>query len=85
MTISTEWKLDAKGNYLYFDGKIEKPDNDKSEYRLIKLVENDFVALLIHNDETDTASAAMDVHVGSLQDPVSLKKKKKWSVCFLKK
>ena len=47
--------------------KLEKPLLDKRSYRVIKLP-NQLEALLIHDPETDKASAAMDVNVGSFSD-----------------
>lgn len=47
--------------------KLEKPLLDKRDYRVIKLP-NQLEALLIHDPETDKASAAMDVNVGSFSD-----------------
>lgn len=49
----------------------EKPLVDKREYRLITL-DNELEALLIHDPETDKASAALDVNVGSFSDPADL-------------
>ena len=46
---------------------LEKPLLDNRSYRVIKL-ENQLEALLIHDPETDKASAAMDVNVGSFSD-----------------
>lgn len=47
---------------------LEKPLLDDRSYRVIKLA-NQLEALLIHDPDTDKASAAMDVDVGSLADP----------------
>jgi len=48
--------------------KLEKPLLDNRTYRVIKLP-NQLEALLIHDPDTDKASAAMDVNVGSMSDP----------------
>lgn len=48
--------------------KLEKPLLDNRSYRVIELP-NKLEALLIHDPDTDKASAAMDVNVGSLSDP----------------
>jgi secreted Zn-dependent insulinase-like peptidase len=48
---------------------IEKPELPHRSYRYIRLLDNKLEALLIHDPETDTSSAAMDVHVGSLSNP----------------
>ncbi|KAK4541096.1 hypothetical protein LTR36_008321 [Oleoguttula mirabilis] len=47
---------------------LEKPAIDNRLYRVVKLP-NQLEALLIHDPETDKASAAMDVNVGSFSDP----------------
>ncbi|KAK5120857.1 hypothetical protein LTR85_005924 [Meristemomyces frigidus] len=47
--------------------KLEKPLLDVRSYRVIKLP-NQLEALLIHDPDTDKASAAMDVNVGSFSD-----------------
>lgn len=47
---------------------LEKPALDDRTYRVIKLP-NELEALLIHDSNTDKASASMDVNVGSLADP----------------
>nr|POE87489.1 a-factor-processing enzyme [Quercus suber] len=46
---------------------LEKPLLDDRSYRVIKLP-NQLEALLIHDPDTDKASAAMDVNVGSFSD-----------------
>lgn len=46
---------------------LQKPIVDDRSYRVIKLP-NQLEALLIHDPETDKASAAMDVNVGSFSD-----------------
>ncbi|PVF92439.1 hypothetical protein CPB86DRAFT_819632 [Serendipita vermifera] len=51
-----------------FTKKLEKPDLDDRDYRLIKL-DNGLHALLIHDPTTDKAAAAMDVCVGNMSDP----------------
>lgn len=48
--------------------QLEKPLLDDRSYRVIRLP-NKLEALLIHDPDTDKASAAMDVNVGSLSDP----------------
>lgn len=49
----------------------EKPLLDNREYKVIQL-KNGLEALLIHDAETDKASAAIDVNVGSYSDPDDL-------------
>jgi insulysin len=46
---------------------LEKPLLDKRTYRVIQLP-NELEALLVHDADTDKASAAMDVAVGSFSD-----------------
>ncbi|QDS69094.1 hypothetical protein FKW77_010166 [Venturia effusa] len=46
---------------------MEKPALDNRSYRVVKLA-NGLEALLIHDPETDKASAALDVNVGSFSD-----------------
>ncbi|USW51351.1 Putative peptidase M16, metalloenzyme, LuxS/M16 peptidase, peptidase M16, middle/third [Septoria linicola] len=48
--------------------KLEKPLLDDRSYRVIELP-NKLEVLLIHDPDTDKASAAMDVNVGSFSDP----------------
>ncbi|KAF2171129.1 hypothetical protein M409DRAFT_19100 [Zasmidium cellare ATCC 36951] len=48
--------------------RLEKPLLDNRTYRVIRLP-NQLEALLVHDADTDQASAAMDVHVGSMSDP----------------
>lgn len=47
--------------------RLEKPLLDNRSYRVVKLP-NQLEALLIHDADTDKASAAMDVNVGSFSD-----------------
>lgn len=46
---------------------MERPALDDRSYRVIKLP-NQLEALLIHDPETDKASGALDVNVGSFSD-----------------
>ncbi|KAK2769677.1 a-pheromone processing metallopeptidase ste23 [Colletotrichum kahawae] len=46
---------------------LEKPLADKRTYRVIRL-SNKLEALLVHDPETDKASAALDVNVGNFSD-----------------
>jgi insulysin len=68
LTNDNDWQFNQ--SYYVYKKPIEKPANDDREYRLIRLV-NQLQVLLISDPETDRASAALDVHVGSLCDPVS--------------
>jgi hypothetical protein len=47
--------------------RLDKPLLDERSYRVVKLP-NQLEALLIHDADTDKASAAMDVNVGSFSD-----------------
>jgi insulysin len=47
---------------------IKRPDQDDRKYSMIRL-SNQLEALIISDPSTDKASAALDVHVGSLSDP----------------
>ncbi|KAI9266092.1 Metalloenzyme, LuxS/M16 peptidase-like protein [Sporodiniella umbellata] len=67
---SSDWELN--GNYWLYKKTLEKSDNDNRDYRLIKLASNDLEVLLVHDKETDKASAALDVHVGHISDPSTL-------------
>lgn len=54
-----------------FDKPLEISALDDRSYRLITL-KNGLEVLLIHDEHTDKASAAMDVRVGHLSDPLDL-------------
>jgi insulysin len=47
---------------------MECPALDTRSYRVIRLA-NDLEALLIHDADTDKASASLDVNIGSFSDP----------------
>ncbi|CEH18771.1 related to ste23-metalloprotease involved in a-factor processing [Ceraceosorus bombacis] len=57
--------------YAVFTRPLELSGQDDRSYRLIRLA-NGLEALVIHDTETDKASAAMDVRVGHLSDPEEL-------------
>ncbi len=46
---------------------LERPDLDNRTYKVIRLP-NKLEALLIHDPDTDKASAALDVNAGSFSD-----------------
>src|SRR5690606_2306031 len=46
---------------------LQKPSLDNRNYRVIRLP-NELEALLVHDPETDKASAALDVNVGNFSD-----------------
>ncbi|KHN95135.1 a-pheromone processing metallopeptidase Ste23 [Metarhizium album ARSEF 1941] len=48
--------------------RLEKPLHDLRDYRVVRL-ENELEVLLVHDPETDKASAALDVNVGNFCDP----------------
>jgi insulysin len=50
---------------------LETPSLDDRLYRVIKL-SNQLEVLLVHDADTDKASAAMDVNVGNFSDPEQL-------------
>ncbi|KAF1813871.1 LuxS/MPP-like metallohydrolase [Eremomyces bilateralis CBS 781.70] len=50
---------------------IERPELDNRSYRVIKLP-NGLEALLIHDPETDKASASLDVNIGSFSDAADM-------------
>lgn len=51
--------------------ELEKPLRDDRQYRVVRLP-NNLEVLLVHDAETDKASAAMDVNVGNFSDPEEL-------------
>lgn len=51
--------------------QLETPSLDDRAYRVIKLA-NKLEVLLVHDAETDKASAAMDVNVGNFSDEEEL-------------
>ncbi len=46
---------------------LEKPDLDDRSYRVIEL-SNKLEALIVHDNETDKASASLNVNVGNFSD-----------------
>ncbi|KAG0145837.1 hypothetical protein CROQUDRAFT_45305 [Cronartium quercuum f. sp. fusiforme G11] len=59
---------DELQSYQLFNLPIIRSDNDKREYRLIKL-ENQLQVILVHDPNADKAAAALSVNVGHLSDP----------------
>ena len=51
--------------------QLEKPELDDRSYRVIRLP-NQLEALLVHDPDTDKASAAVNVNVGNFSDPDDL-------------
>ncbi|GMF83043.1 unnamed protein product [[Candida] boidinii] len=70
--MSTESVLNSKTSndaaYKLITEAIEKPDIDNREYKLIELP-NKLQCLLISDPITDKSAAALDVNVGSFNDP----------------
>lgn len=48
--------------------QLEKPALDDRDYRVIRLP-NKLEALLVHDPDTDKASAAANINVGNFSDP----------------
>ncbi|KAK0522926.1 metalloprotease [Tilletia horrida] len=61
----------SQHSHAVFTKPIEVPSQDKRQYKLIQLP-NALQVLLIHDPDTDKASAAMDIKVGHLCDPKEL-------------
>jgi len=61
----------SSGSVQRLADKLEKPLLDNRSYRVVKL-SNELEALLIHDPDTDKASAAMDINVGSFSDAEDL-------------
>jgi insulysin len=57
-----------KNGVVVIADQLEKPAQDNRSYRIIRLP-NKLEAILICDSETDKASAALDVNVGSFCDP----------------
>jgi insulysin len=51
--------------------RLETPSLDDRSYRVVRLP-NQLEVLLVHDAETDKASAAMDVNVGNFSDDEEL-------------
>ncbi|RSL60589.1 hypothetical protein CEP51_013736 [Fusarium floridanum] len=62
---ATTGGLDAPVTLL--TDSLEKPLLDDRDYRVVRL-DNELEALLVHDPETDKASAALDVNVGNFSD-----------------
>ncbi|OAA74612.1 a-pheromone processing metallopeptidase Ste23 [Akanthomyces lecanii RCEF 1005] len=59
--------LGRQASVTLLTDRLEKPSLDDRQYRVVRL-ENGLEALLVHDPETDKASAALDVNVGSFSD-----------------
>ena len=55
------------GNVRRITDELEKPETDDRSYRVIEL-SNKLEALLVHDPNTDKASAALNVNVGNFSD-----------------
>lgn len=51
---------------------LETPSLDTRDYRVIRLPGNQLEVLLVHDADTDKASAAMDVNVGNFSDEATI-------------
>jgi hypothetical protein len=49
--------------------RLEVPSLDNRSYKVVKIATNQLEVLLVHDADTDKASAAMDVNVGNFSDP----------------
>ncbi len=74
--LPSNFTISPDGSHVILSVPIEKSYNDDRSYRLIRL-NNGLEALLIHDAKTDKSSAALDVNVGYLSDPVRYIQKKK--------
>lgn len=70
MVTAIDWQW-HQGDYSVYTKPLEKSANDQREYRLLKLA-NELQVLLVSDPDADRASASLDVHVGSLSDPVKM-------------
>lgn len=61
----------GSGSTKVLTNTMEKPELDNRSYRVIQLP-NKLEALLVHDPDTDKASAAMDVNIGSFSDSPDL-------------
>lgn len=61
--------MDSKVKVL--TNKLEQPDLDDRSYRVIELP-NKLQALLVHDPQTDKASASLNVNVGNFSDDISM-------------
>ncbi|OAQ98847.1 hypothetical protein LLEC1_05979 [Akanthomyces lecanii] len=59
--------LGRQASVTILTDQLEKPSLDDRQYRVVRL-ENGLEALLVHDPETDKASAALDVNVGNFSD-----------------
>lgn len=59
--------MSVPGEVEVVTDRLETPSLDDRSYRVIRL-SNNLEALLVHDPQTDKASAAMDVNVGSFSD-----------------
>lgn len=58
---------EKSGQVVRVTDKLETPSLDDRAYRVIRLP-NQLEALLVHDAETDKASASLDVNVGNFSD-----------------
>lgn len=79
MTVSAlgpDWKHvpsdDSTPPFHAYTKPVRKSAQDDRDYRVIKL-RNGLQAMLVHDPKADKAAASLDVAVGHLYDPVSLR------------
>lgn len=77
-SLPTGWEIQSSlgsttspAPFAVYTKPLEMSSLDDRKYRLIRL-ENGLEAMVIHDPETDKSSAAMDVRVGHLSDPIEL-------------
>lgn len=63
--------MDSRVRRIADDAEIERPDLDDRSYRVVELP-NKLQALLVHDPQTDKASASLNVNVGNFSDPGEL-------------
>lgn len=62
-----ELASDRQAPVVLLTDRLEKPSLDDRDYRVVRLP-NELEVLLVHDPETDKASAALDVNVGNFSD-----------------
>lgn len=82
MTSNVKKMAISQGRATIITNKLEQPDLDNRSYRVIRLP-NKLEALIVHDPDTDKASAALDVHVGNFSDSDDLPVSCLMPLCFL--
>lgn len=81
MTANMKEMTLPSGGATVITNKLEQPDLDNRSYRVIQLP-NKLEALIVHDPDTDKASAALDVHVGNFSDSDDLPVSCLTPLCF---